>query len=1365
MSVTLLHPDHTAAPTRWVPHRAGIENVWRYYGEVFEFHNGRLLLRGANGSGKSKALELLLPFLFDASLRAQRLSTFGTSERTMHWNLMGEGTDNKTRVGYVWVEFAGSAGTGPNTPRRYFTCGARLQATVHRSSADADFFTLGRAVSPGEFTTTDGRPLTVAGLRERLGHDGTVHDSAGDYRAEIRSVLFGGITEQRYDSLVLALLQLRTPKLSQRLDPSLLSTLLSRALPPLGESELGELAEGFQRLDRQREEVERLDDEAATARSLATAQQTYARRVIRAAAAELITATSVMDGHTRTVRENEEELAAARLAHGRAHSDGAAARTQVERVAIEVEELQARSEYQEGAAALRRIADLQRQLRSAEKHRTEAAARAAAAESHAHDDDESARCAAEELGSVSARAAELDEAAADRAARAGMLSVHAEMLAPAGADRRRAEALLGAAVTGRLGQIDEVRTALREHERVIDRRGHVENLVEQSREILEHRSREQDESAANHEAARLERAGRLANWAQQCTELKVNPAAARAAADDEPELTRLVEVAAAGIVTELADTDADLRVRADAVARRLQELTEETERIRAARHVPPLVPATRTADRSRAVGAPLWELVDFAEHLPEDRRAGLEAALQASGMLDAWVGPDGAARIDGHDVLADPEALPPAPKRSLIDLLRPEPGGVVAADRVTALLSVVAAGDQLPASHPAAIGTDGTWRLGPTTGSWDKPEAQHIGATARSRSRKRRLAELATESRAAEAEREQVRADRAVVSDRRLTLDRDRAGLPARAELDRAHEQWQRAVAATELADAAVADHLALLTRVSTEAAARLRKLDDTAARTGLPTDIADLHQLTAAVEAFRGAATSWLSSVADLAAASRRAAETGAAAERSACTARDQRDAAAEAAERAEGLTHAVRTAEDAVDQSYREIVDRLADLRTAGDAAKKRLDATQKQEHAAELTTARLEAVSARAVAEQDAAILHRDDAGAWMRRVTAAPFGSDAGLDDDAEMTGDGVRATLETARGVATRWAATPHEPRLVVQALDRLRDELYRAREVLSARADLQLVPVEEHHHLLTASVDGVRTGAAGLAAALSDEAFRAHEDITESERALFETTLTGDTRRHLADRIRRAVALVDDMNARLDEVRTASDVAVRLDWQVDPELPASARAARELLLRNPAALGDDDRAALHRFFRDRVDAARARDDSISWEQQLAEVFDYTMWHRFVVRLDRGRGEGWQVLTKKLHGALSGGEKAIALHLPLFAAVAAHYESVPTAPRIILLDEVFVGVDETNRGQVFALLASLDLDLLLTSDHEWCAYRELDGIAVHQLVTGDGDDAVTTARFVWDGEDWRGEDDDEEQTGNDANDGDGDDRAG
>ncbi|MDX3762051.1 SbcC/MukB-like Walker B domain-containing protein [Streptomyces sp. AK02-04a] len=81
------------------------------------------------------------------------------------------------------------------------------------------------------------------------------------------------------------------------------------------------------------------------------------------------------------------------------------------------------------------------------------------------------------------------------------------------------------------------------------------------------------------------------------------------------------------------------------------------------------------------------------------------------------------------------------------------------------------------------------------------------------------------------------------------------------------------------------------------------------------------------------------------------------------------------------------------------------------------------------------------------------------------------------------------------------------------------------------------------------------------------------------------------------------------------------------------------------------------------------------------------MLDYTVRHRFTVRLDRANGTGWQPLSKKLHGALPGGEKAIALYLPLFAAVAAHYEAVPLAPRGLIIRRPWVRVPPASPVQV------------------------------------------------------------------------------
>lgn len=54
---------------RFRPHRMGIVGLYEYADQVFTAEDGRLALSGRNTSGKSKALELLIPFVSTATLR------------------------------------------------------------------------------------------------------------------------------------------------------------------------------------------------------------------------------------------------------------------------------------------------------------------------------------------------------------------------------------------------------------------------------------------------------------------------------------------------------------------------------------------------------------------------------------------------------------------------------------------------------------------------------------------------------------------------------------------------------------------------------------------------------------------------------------------------------------------------------------------------------------------------------------------------------------------------------------------------------------------------------------------------------------------------------------------------------------------------------------------------------------------------------------------------------------------------------------------------------------------------------------------------------------------------------------------------
>ena len=63
------HPKHGAAGLpcatreRWQPIRGGLLNLYLYDYEEFRYENGHLILRGNNGTGKSRVMALQLPFL------------------------------------------------------------------------------------------------------------------------------------------------------------------------------------------------------------------------------------------------------------------------------------------------------------------------------------------------------------------------------------------------------------------------------------------------------------------------------------------------------------------------------------------------------------------------------------------------------------------------------------------------------------------------------------------------------------------------------------------------------------------------------------------------------------------------------------------------------------------------------------------------------------------------------------------------------------------------------------------------------------------------------------------------------------------------------------------------------------------------------------------------------------------------------------------------------------------------------------------------------------------------------------------------------------------------------------------------------
>ncbi|GAQ60128.1 TIGR02680 family protein [Streptomyces scabiei] len=1110
---------------RWQPHRAGILNVWRYYDETFTFHRGRLLLRGQNGSGKSKALELLLPFLFDASLRPNRLSTFGGSERTMHWNLLGEGATGKTRVGYVWMEFRRVDDDGTE---RFFGCGARLQASVHTTGVHADYFTTGARIARPDgvlLVNEAGQPLTRAALAEALGDRGEVHTSATGHRTAVRRALFAGMGEQRYESLLSALLQLRQPKLSERLDPSLLSTLLSRALPPLGEGEIAELAAGFEQLDRQREHLRRLDDEVAAAETLAQEQRAYARRVLRAGAAALIETTAETDALTRAARKSAEEFAQA-LAQ---RESARALREEQERRARALEET---VEGLRQSEAYGRGEELDRLRRRTEDAAAAAARRRALARA--------ARAAAEQdrglADGTAGRARILDEHASDAAEEArgsarpaGLESVHdeADTLLGTGAPRRTADdppgesgarqarLLLRRAVTARRQQLTAVTGAMDDHDRAVRDRGAAEDLLDEARARFAEATARRDEAAGAWDTALAAQGERLLAWAANCTELRITDPgelAARAAA--ESEVTALVEAAARPSEREIATAEATVRAARPGLWDERGRLVEEVQRLGDESDLPPPAPATRTTVRSATAGAPLWRLIAFREGVPMPVQAAVEAALEASGLLDAWVGPYGGITLPGHDTRAESALAVAAPGHSLLAVLRPEEGIPVPVDTVNRILAGVAFGAGLPDGHAAAVSAQGAWRLALATGSWSKQEPVYIGAAARQRARQRAIAALTdgiTRTSASLAALDDRSRDLAA---RRARLDADLAARPDHRELDAPRRERDRAEEAVAAHDDAVRHAAGRLARCEDEVAGALRELSRRAAEHALPADRGRLRALDAGLDRFRDTADGWVDARLAAHGAADAARQAAARAERSGQAADEQEGDATAAEAEAEALRARLEAAEAGTGAHHRQIVARLAEareeLRRCREAVARAADLQLRLEGRA----GGLRAVSGQDAARHEQAVLARDRAAHRLRHLCLAGLAEDAGiaLGPDAGVApgpeggvapgpdaGDDPGDMLEAARAIAAKWPALPYAPRHLGEAATRLSEAVHEARRHLGARADLDLA-ADDDVLIFSAGLDGVRVGATGLLGALARQRDSSRDDLTGGER-------------------------------------------------------------------------------------------------------------------------------------------------------------------------------------------------------------------------------------------------------------------------
>ena len=233
--------------------------------------------------------------------------------------------------------------------------------------------------------------------------------------------------------------------------------------------------------------------------------------------------------------------------------------------------------------------------------------------------------------------------------------------------------------------------------------------------------------------------------------------------------------------------------------------------------------------------------------------------------------------------------------------------------------------------------------------------------------------------------------------------------------------------------------------------------------------------------------------------------------------------------------------------------------------------------------------------------------------------------------------------------------------------------------------------------------------------------------------------------RKIRAKIRLAEKWVGKIKLLMESMETSSGLTLSLAWKpkkAEKEEELGTKVLVDILMRDEEILRPEDSANLSGHFRSKInEAKKATEESggmKSFYAVIRDILDYRKWYEFTLMYQRA-GENKKELTDRVFFTFSGGEKAMAMYVPLFSAVVAKYQGArEDAPRLVALDEAFAGVDETNIRDMFRLMSEFEFNFVINSQSLWGDYDTVPALAIYQLVRPENAKYVTVIRYRWNG---------------------------
>nr|WP_325205031.1 TIGR02680 family protein [uncultured Oscillibacter sp.] len=1337
--------------SRWKMNRLGFLNFWLYDQEEFSLQNGHILLRGNNAAGKSITTQSFVPFILDGDRRPERLDPFGSRDRKMEFYLLGD-NEREESTAYLYLEFR-----KPGT-EEYRTIGVGMRAQQGKS---IDFW--GFCLRDGRRIGQDGLrlyekmdsqnlPLSKQKLRKLIGDPSCWAESQTAYKEMVNDQIFGFEDIRQYDQLVQLLIMVRAPKLSKDFRPTEVKKILNLSLQVLTDDDLSAMVSTMEQMDNLEDTLHGYQAAMQDAKIIRNEYTRYNQYILGRkglAYLEAVSATQRWRNQLQDAesfrggleRQLEEQLERQRQSGTRL------AQAKAQRAAMGDDDLstkgaQLKQARESCARQAEQLKQGESQLRKLEERisRWEVRLRTLA------QDCDNAR-------------AEVRQLLRKLEGQNGLLSlgqehdcyIHSLQRERLDTDQRP----ILTALRQRKQQIEDVLRALHKaeearaiYDRACQALDQADASVREAQTVFrDARTQERDERDKLVET--------FTRWREQNTQLDISQniwleirralTVYRVPADWSPVRNQIDEC------TRICDSDLrgqllQAETALKALVKEQQEQERELARLKAQPEpVPPRRDVTQAARLQLMLRdipcAPLYELVDFAPGLPQRERDLLEAQLADAGLLDALVVPKEhlPAIRELLEEYPDRFLIPgPAVEQPILSLI-PDATGRLPSETAACLRSI----SRSDPNSETALLPDGRFRCGMVRGrSHAEAPAGFVGAAAREANRQRQIRGLEERLEQLAGRVQSAQTEAADCSRRLSQLKQERARMPAAEELDQAIALLDQAL--RELRQAEEAQQQKLADEQTAKQVWSALEQKSLTLSTGLP-----YERTVSGYEEVRDAAGEYQDTLNDLERSRQQLVFAASSMEQEQDTIDEQRDQAADQRKSNEIVQTSLRVSQSSADalQAYLERPENQARARRLAE-----LDgeiALQDQENReageacaglkAELNSSR-DAIARRKENLLNATI-EEQDLESYFREDLELGF---SGLDEGLNLE--------ERARQAAGK--IQPSDRKYTPEHMaDALRSNYQRSNNsLLGYHPEIKLVfdAPNQAAHLRQRLCILFKKGGKELSLYEFIQSLQADIDSTGSiledrDRELFENILTETISHKLRARIEESGRWVRDMTALMAALTTSMGLTFSLDWK-----EKKAEGAGELdtallvnlLNKDRALLTPEDSQKVSSHFRNKVKRAReeahVQGVSVNYADLIRSVLDYRSWYAFRLFYQRG-GDGKKELSDRAFNRFSGGEKAMAMYVPLFASVSAQYQKGgASCPQILALDEAFAGVDDQNISAMFELMGVLDFDYIINSQALWGCYACVADLDIAEMHHPPNAPVVTILRYHWNG---------------------------